>query len=590
VPPGRPSSEEVRRHLEAVLASRSFASSERLQRFLRFVVGRALDGDEREIKEYSIGVEVYDRGADFDPKADALVRTEAFRLRSKLKAYYDNEGAASPVRIELPKGSYVPRFTAAADQSLEEASIAVLPFASFDKDVEREHFADGLTEEIIHTLAGLGGLRVVARTTVFQFKGRPADVREIGERLKVRTVLEGSVRRTADGVRVTAQLIDAADGCHVWSKTFDRSVADAVRAQEDVAREVADSLRLRFAASMGTLRPRRHTGNEEALRLYLRSRYLFRQWSPDSFQLGLGCLEQAVALDPGYAAAHAAVAEMLGLALYFGLAPPAAIDARLRQAAGSALALDPTSPEAHIALGTVSAAMERGWSAAERHFQRALEHAPGNVTAHSWYAYTVLLPLGRFDEADEHMERALALDPLDPVTVLSVANLLFWAGDYDTSFARYRDALELDPNFAQTRWNLAYTEEFAGRAGEALADYRRAVALFGEAAPPRLLADLARLLAKDGAREEALAIRDRLDKAGPSVYVPPSARAWIELGLGDTDAALAWLERAEQQRDLFAIWLTVDPRYGDIRDQPRLAALIERMHLGDRSSWADGGR
>lgn len=256
---GEPPAESVQAQLARILASSSFSRSERLSRFLRFVVEEKIAGRTRELKEYTIGTQVYDRSASFDPTTDTIVRVEARRLRVTLQNYYASEGRSDPVRIDVPKGGYEPvfawkvSFAVEPDLALSQFCIAVLPFENFGLEGDQESFCDGLTEEIIHALAQVEGLRVVARTSAFAFKRRRQDVRSIGEALNAGTVVEGSVRREGEWLRITAQLINVSDGYHLWSHRFDREVKGLLAIQDEIARTVTDELRVRLA---GAARPR----------------------------------------------------------------------------------------------------------------------------------------------------------------------------------------------------------------------------------------------------------------------------------------------------------------------------------------------
>jgi len=258
--------------LEKILASEPFAHSGRISRFLRFVVEHTLAGRGGELKEYLIGVEVFDKAASYDPRIDPIVRVEARRLRAKLKRYYETAGRDDGVRIEFPKGGYVPLFQtrAPAPEGGETGpTIAVLPFVNRSADPQDEYFSDGLTDELIHALTKVEGLRVVARGSAFQFKGKPYDVRQVGEQLQVGVVLEGSVRRSGNRLRITAQLVNVADGLYLRSETYEREMKDIFAVQDEIAGAIAQTLRVR----MGRRAPRRTGDNLQAYHLYLKGRH-----------------------------------------------------------------------------------------------------------------------------------------------------------------------------------------------------------------------------------------------------------------------------------------------------------------------------
>jgi serine/threonine-protein kinase len=563
--------------LGQVLASRTLAGSDRLRRFLRFVVETTLAGGADRIKEYSIGTEVYDRGDGFDPRSDAVVRAEAARLREKLRSYYETEGAGSAVTIELPKGGYVPVFRPGSPApATPPQSIVVLPFVNMSPDPDTDHFADGLTEELIHGLARVAGLKVVARTSAFQFKGVAADVREVGARVGAGTVLEGSVRQARDGVRITAQLIGVADGYHLWSGVFTQKVDDAVEAQEELARAVVRAL---HGPLIGKRMTREQSGNPQARELYLRGRHGVRQWTVAGMQSGLASLRRAIEIDPSFAAAYEALAETLAMSLYFGALPTQWIVTELVAAAERALSLDNGLPGAHAALGAAHAVHDHDWERARRDFECSLEAAPQDAGNLSRFAFLYHLPLRRFEEALEMSQRALALDPADPLLGMSYATVYFWMGRLSEGVEHHREALALNPHFPQSWWNLGYNLAGAGDYAAALDAYRQADRLTGEGVNLLLLGDMGRVLALAGHTDEARRIDNLLEQRSRNAWTPPLARAWTAVGLGEYDAALDWMEAAYDARHAFLIWAAVDPRYEPLRGRQRFGDLLRRMGL-----------
>ena len=326
---------EVRGQLEKILASEAFARADRMSRFLRFVVQETLKGKGAQLKEYLIGVEVFDRESSYDPRIDPVVRGEARRLRTKLMEYYENEGKDDRIRIHLPKGSYAVVFQAssnipAAAQAPTSVrptpagakSIAVLPFLNLSPNPENEYFSDGLTEEIIHALGKVNGMRVVARTSVFQYKGKAYDIRHIGEQLCVQTVLEGSVRTSGERLRVTAQLVNAGDGYQLWSETYDRSMVDLFAIQEELSGAIVNTLRQYWAVPVELAPVRRPSSNLEAYHLVLKGRFFLRKRTEEGLRRGIEFFEQAIQLDSAYADPYAGLAECFSLLTHKGLEMP----------------------------------------------------------------------------------------------------------------------------------------------------------------------------------------------------------------------------------------------------------------------------
>jgi TolB-like protein len=300
----------VRGHLDKILASEAFARADRMSRFLRFIVQETLKGRGAQLKEYLIGIEVFDRESSYDPRTDPVVRGEARRLRTKLMEYYENEGKDDRVRIHLPKGSYAVVFqapsgippaelapTSSRSTPAGAKSIAVLPFLNLSPNPENEYFSDGLTEEIIHALGKVSGMSVVARTSVFQYKGRAYDIRQIGEQLRVRTVLEGSVRTSGERLRVTAQLVNAGDGYHLWSETYDRNMVDLFAIQEELSGAIVSTLRQYWSVPVELPAVRRTPSNLEAYHLFLKERFLFKS-NGGRLAPRHRVSEQAIQLDP----------------------------------------------------------------------------------------------------------------------------------------------------------------------------------------------------------------------------------------------------------------------------------------------------
>jgi TolB-like protein len=339
-PPG-----QIRTQLQKVLASTAFANAERMRRFLEFVVEHSLSSPNEHLKEIIIGIELYAEHGEFDPRITAVVRVDASRVRTKLREYYLSEGAADPLVIDLPKGSYTPVFREASIQvdpprpttSSTEPSIVVLPFSNLSPD-PKAYFSDGLTEEIIHALSSIRGLRVVARTSAFALKHRNADVREIGRALNVGFVLEGSVRKSGNALRVTVQLASTSDGYQLWSRRYERSLEDLFAVQDEIAFAISDMLRVGTANQPRALLA--NAGNFEAYEWYLRGRHHLNRQTREEFHRAIECFEEASARSPGYAPAFSGMAvawHYLGL---FAMDAPFDTLPKAQKAAARALEID----------------------------------------------------------------------------------------------------------------------------------------------------------------------------------------------------------------------------------------------------------
>ncbi|HZT31998.1 MAG TPA: tetratricopeptide repeat protein [Bryobacteraceae bacterium] len=575
----------VLEHLTKILASKAFVKSDRLSRFLRFAVEQALAGREDQLKEYVIGVEVFDRSATYDPRIDPIVRVEARRLRAKLCRYYETDGRGDRLRIEFPTGAYVPRFhhggepppVEAPAPSPDPATIVVLPFANLSSDPENEYFSDGLTEELIHALTKVERLRVVAASSVMQFKGKPYDIRQIGERLKVCSVLEGSVRKAGSRVRITVQLIHAADGRYLWTETYDREMQDLFAIQEEIARAIVAALRVQLVGGPSRPLVRPSGQNLEAYNLYLKGRQQYNLRTEEGMHRSIDFYRRAIDVDPEFARAYAGIALSMEALGTYGVIPPNEVKEKCRASAWRALQLDPTLAEAHLPLAAVCAVYEYNWEEAESHYRRALELNPGYAEARCFYACDFLAQLGRLDEAFAQIHKALEMDPLSLVTSYHYVTLLISRRDYDQAIEQCRRMLDLDPDYYKTYMGLgrAYTQK--GMYGAAIETFQRARVLSGGL--PYVTAVLAHAYALAGLRTEAEQLRRELVRISRWRYVQSTSLALIALGLGELDRAFELLEKAVADRESPVLWLAAYPTYDALRSDPRYQVLLRRIGL-----------
>jgi TolB-like protein len=582
--PLSPDAASVREQLRKILASPVFANAARMSRFLQLAIGRTLEGRGGELKEYVIGVEVFDRSASFDPRVDPIVRVEARRLRAKLKTYYENLGGQDGVIVALPTGCYAPSFAwrqapgpAPAAVPMDN-SIAVLPFGNLSTEPDSDYFSDGLTEELSHGLTRLEGLRVVAWRSAAQWKDRQQDLREIGRQLNVNSLVVGTVRRSGARLRVIAQLVDAATGQYLWSETYERQVEDLFAIQEEISSSIVRSLKLRLAAQPEA--PAVHgTRNIETYDLYLRGRFHWNKRTAEGMDKAIQLFEQVIRLDPEYAPAHAGLADSLVLRVDYGMgpAPPPEIMPRARAAALRAIELNPTLAEAHTSLGSITGLYEWHWNEAERHYRRAIELNPGYVTGRHWYACDYLVLLGRFDEAFCEMDIAMRLDPLSSAINASVAYLLVIARRYDEALEKQLELQELDPFYYNCYTGMGRIYIQKGLYGQAVEMLSKGRALGGEI--PFILGALGQAYALDGREAEARALIAKLEAMGKERYVSTCSIALIYCGLGEKDRALDWLETACRRSELRLTSIGVHPAYDTLRDEPRFRALLKKVGL-----------
>ncbi|MBV8903615.1 MAG: tetratricopeptide repeat protein [Acidobacteriia bacterium] len=583
------SEQSVRSELEKVLASECFAQAERLRNFLRFTVEHTLKKPDQPLKEYVIGTDVYGRDASFDPRIDAVVRVDATRLRAKLNDYYATEGTNDPVRISLPKGTYTPVFSTqglpipAAKNQASDASIAVLPFLNLSAAADTDYFSDGLTEELIHVLAQIPGLRVIARTSAFAFKGRHEDVRDIGTKLRVRYLLEGTVRQHAGSIRVTAQLINCADGFHLWSRRYDHQLANIFEVQDAIACELARAISVDMPSAKGS-NAQRASGNWDAYQLLLKARFHWNRNTAEGFRKSISYLQEALAVDPRYARAWVHLGDNYNLLGMWGIWPPQKAFPQAKDAALRAIEIDPTLGDAHKPLAASLALYEWRWDEAERGFRRALALNPADEQAYHALAMTWLLPQGRFAEALDALQTAESLDPLSLFVLGSKSSVLYCARRFQEAAAQCRKALDLDAEYWGVLWSYGRILEHFGDFEEALPVLERAVRNSGNA--PGCLGSLGHCYSAAGQRRKATEVLGQLETLSGERYVSPFEPAQIHAGLGDSKRALECLEKAVDERAAWIVYAGVTPILENLHADPRFTALLKRMGLKARAEAA----
>jgi serine/threonine-protein kinase len=579
----------IREHLSAILTSEIFVRSERLSRFLRFVVGKALEGRGDEISEYSIGVEVYDRPTAFDPRIDSTVRVEAGRLRAKLREYYEAEGTDSPIRIQLPKGRYSPSFREIASRSEKiEAeddatgretlkSIAVLPFADLSPAHDQEYFGYGIAEELMFALSRLRQLRVASQTSAFALKETLQDVREICKKLDVDAVLEGSVRKHEIRLRVTAQLVDASSGYRLWSEVYDRELEDIFKIQEDISGSVVSALSAGFLSLSKEKVAKAPTGSVEAYEAYLRGRHLWNRQSEESLRMAIREFEQAITEDPRFARAHVGVSDCYRLLEFWGALSPKEAYPKAKEAAAKALELDGSLPEARGALAVLMAVYDWDWAAAERQFHQVFDALPGYPIAHQAYGMMCLAPQGRLEEMINQLKLARELDPLALWVNAQLGIAYFFNRKYDEAVAQLKKTLELDGCFNVAHMFLGGVYAHQHRLEEALAALQTARLHGGDTS--RILGWTAYVNGLMGRKRKASNVAEELEGLARSQYVCPVDLARIYLGIGNKDRALARLHQAADLRCGRLIWTVIDPSFEPVWTDERFSAIRSRMNL-----------
>jgi serine/threonine-protein kinase len=570
-----PDPENVCRQLERILCHRTFRESGAPARLLRFTVEETLAGRSAEIKEYTLGANVLGRGLRFDPKLDTIVRVQFRRLRAKLQQYYANEGRGDQILIAYEKGGYVPQVRvrrAETPSPAPPASIAVLPFRDISGKPDEMYFGEGLAEELIQGLSRIPGLKVVTRTSAFQFRGG-TDARDIGCQLGVQTIIEGSVRRSENRLRLSVRLVNTADGFTLWSSGYERRTEDVFAVQEELAQSIIANLGTHLGASIGDAAKPRRTKNVEVYYRYLMGRHHWNQLGPDSLNRAIECFRQVIAQEPSYGPAYAGLADCYIALAGNGYASPHEVMPKAKQAAIEAIALDATLGEAHTALAKVTEDYDWKVSEAEPIYLRAIGLNPGYAVAHYYYSM-YLTSSGRHAEAFDEIHKAQELDPLSPIINWAAGFLLQIEGRLPEALEQYSRANDLIPRNPDTLRFLMLGAAHTGRYLE-IESALRQDELAGNDVVSRIV--VAGIHGAHGRIAEGLRILAQVERQSTSVYTPPIAVSTAYIALGQADRALAWLEQAFAQRCSKLLTLGADPLFQSLCPDQRFQLLLERI-------------
>ena len=455
-------------------------------------------------------------------------------------------------------------------------AIAVLPFVNASADPENEYFSDGITDELITALTKVDGLQVASRTSVFALKGVREDVRALGARLNVSAILEGSVRRAGQRLRITAQLTGVRDGRTLWSERYDRELADVFAIQDEIARTIVDTLRATLLQDLGDPTPVRYTANLKAYQLYLKGRYSWNRRTPAAIAEGIRYFEAAIAEDAGYALAYTGLADSYALQLDYRGAPVREGLERARAEALRALALDETLAEAHTSLAWVTFIYDWDWPLAGQHFRRAIELNPRYSVARQWHSW-FQVAMGHAELAIAEGRQAIALDPASVSIRRSLGWLYYYARQPDLAFEQLRRAVAMNPTAEENHRLLGLTYLHVGQWDEAAAAFREARAI--SESPALAEAGLGVVAAARGRPDEARAILAELEARRRDAYVSPVALVMVYSALGDADRAFEWLDCAYEERRGWLVYLNVEPMLDGLRGDPRFRRLVERMRL-----------
>jgi serine/threonine protein kinase/Flp pilus assembly protein TadD len=462
------------------------------------------------------------------------------------------------------------------EKDLTKPSIAVLPFRDMSPQKDQDYFCEGMAEELINALTKIEGLHVAARTSAFQFKGKDLNVRKIGEDLGVKTVLEGSVRKAGDRLRITAQLINISDGYHLWSEKYDRDMEDIFAIQDEISLSIVDSLKLKLLKKEKAQLIKRYTEDQEAYSLYLKGRYFWNRRYEGGLQKGIEYFQKAIEKDASLAPAYAGIADCYCVMGIYNWIPPKEAYPKAKAATLKALEIDNTLSEAHASLGWIKMFYDWDWAAAEKAFQRAIELNPNYATAHEWYAM-FLAPMARFDEAISELKKAQELDPLSLIIQAMGGYVYSFAGLSDKAIESCHKTIEMDPNFMLTYFYLGNAYIWNSKWKEAISAFQKLAALSGEG--PLALGFLGFSYGMDGQKAEAQKILDRLNRQSEDKDAFPFFKSLVHIGLGDKARALDWLEKAFDEKESMIACIKVWPPFDTLRQESRFDALLKKLRL-----------
>jgi TolB-like protein/Tfp pilus assembly protein PilF len=508
-----------------------------------------------------------------------LTRQVYDEVQNKFELPLRSIGAKSLKNLRAPMEVFrmvMPWERALKEESIEldRLRVAVLPLKNMSPDPNDEYFADGMTEELITTLSGVRELTVIARTSVMQYKNSPKRVADVGRELKTGTVIEGSVRKAANKVRITVQMIDATTEGHLWAQNYDRQMDDIFTIQSEIAEKVADALKVKLIESTKHRLERRPTENTEAYMLYLKGRYYWNERTKPSIEKGIAYLQKSLQADPNLALAYSDLADAYVVMADTGIMPTPEAQAKVREYATRALEIDRSLSQPHAALATIHEGSFR-WADAENEYKLAIKLNPNNATAHHWYALD--LSFKKNENAIQEWRKAKELDPLSLIIGAAFGYYLVWTGNEKEGLEMLRSVIELNDGFAAGHGNLAFAYIVAEMKADAAVEAKKIMSLSKE---PNQVAIAASAYAAAGLKEEALAILNELLKASDTQYTDPSKIAMIYAALRDKDNALQWLEKALNENSAGISYIHIFPPFEFLEDNPRFKEISKRIGLG----------
>ena len=550
-----------------------------LQRIMTRSLAKRRDERYQTVRDLHVDLKAFKQEFDFQIKLEGVTgsddidpRSVATGVERAIKTVGEYEGTV--VNKLNPTRERVSQTTRRMSRDQPIDSLAVLPFVNASQDPGAEYLSDGITETIINSLSQMAQLRVMARSTVFRYKGQEVDPIEVGNALDVRAVMLGRVLQLGDQLVIKTELVDVADGSQLWGAQYNRKPADILAVQDEIAGEIFEKLRLRLTGEHKKQLVKRYTDNTEAYQHYLKGRFYTSKATADGLNKGIEYFNQAIEIDPTYALAYSGLAEA-----YYGLssahiAPKEAMP-KARAAAVKALEMDDALAEAHASLALVKVFFEWDWSGAEKEYRRAIELNPGYASAHHWYGWYLAL-MGRLDEATAEMKRAQELDPLSLEITADLGLSFFFARRYDVAIEEFQKALDMDKNFIWARFFIGWADEQQGLIDKAITEYQRALDVENAMV---IKAALGHAYAIGGREEEARAVLTESQEATDGKHLSPYDYAIIHTALDEKEKAFACLEQAYDNRSEALVWLKVDPRLDPLRADPQFINLMQRVGL-----------
>jgi serine/threonine protein kinase/Flp pilus assembly protein TadD len=553
---------------------------------LEWIVSKALRKDREERYQTAKDLAIDLRGLKQSLEIDAELERSKHSGMGGGNASADKVGRAAAETVKGPAPTSNLSRTAPPAQKRRSRkaldSLAILPLVNESGDPSAEYLSDGITESIINSLSQIPKLRVMARSTVFRYKGREVDPQTVGRELGVRAVLTGRALQLGDRIVISTELVDAADGSQLWGEQYRRNFSDIFALQEEISQEISEKLRLKLTGAEKKRLTKRYTDNTEAYSLYLKGRYYENKFFNEAaITRAIEYFQQAIDCNPTYALAYAGLADCYIRLSHTNVTPSKDGFAKARAAVMKALEIDDTIAEAHISLAKIKSTFDWDFPAAEEEYKRAIEINPNYATAHHAYGRHLMI-MGRFDEATVEIRRASELDPLSLIINADLSAPLFFAQQYDRAIESLRKTLEMDPNFALAHGRLGIAYAFKGMYEEAIAEYQRVIELSGSRVEtPGISAVLAQAYAASGRGDQARDILNRLKEQSQRGYVSPNDIAEIYAAVGEKDQAFEWLEKAYDLRSSDLRFLKVSQSMDSLRLDPRFADLLRRVGFAE---------